>query len=169
MNGTRCLDTKTVLKAGARFSKVKRTFQARKSIRKTTACLFCKVGLLICCKGNKNKNNCKVSWLETPSFWRYKENYVTRNTPEKFRDFRETGPSNFNYHIRTRAVKSVVLGVTFWKKFFFLSPGNSSIQLSWRHSNHHRSNCAVKTIVRDGRSQEILLLKKPQDNAVQWN
>ena len=29
--------------------------------------------------------------LETPSFWRYKENYVTRNVPEKFRDFRETG------------------------------------------------------------------------------
>ena len=51
----------------------------------------------------------------------------------------------------------------------FLSPGNSSIQLSWRHSNHHRSNDAVKTIVRDGRSQEILLLKKPQDNAMQWN
>ena len=34
----------------------------------------------ICCKGNKNKNknNYKVSCLETPSFWRYKENYVTR-------------------------------------------------------------------------------------------
>ena len=41
---------------------------------------------------SKSKNNCKVSCLETPSFWRYKENYVTRNTPEKFRDFRETGP-----------------------------------------------------------------------------
>ena len=77
---------------GARFSKVPRTFRARKAIRKTTTCLFCKAGLLICCKGNKNKNNCKVSCLETPSFRRYKENYVTRNTPEKFRDFRETGP-----------------------------------------------------------------------------
>jgi len=78
--------------AGARFSKVPRTFGARKAIRKTTTCLFCKAGLLIRCKGNRNKNNCKVSCLETPSFWRYKENYVTRNTPEKFRDFRETGP-----------------------------------------------------------------------------
>ena len=77
---------------GARFSKVPRTFRARKAIRKTTTYLFCKAGLLIRCKRNKNKNNCKVSCLETLSFWRYKENYVTRNTPEKFRDFRETGP-----------------------------------------------------------------------------
>jgi len=77
---------------GARFSKVPRTFRARKAIRKTTTYLFCKADLLICCKGNKNKNNCKVSCLETPSFWRYIENYVTRNTSEKLRDFRETGP-----------------------------------------------------------------------------
>ena len=27
-----------------------------------------KAGLFICCKGNKNQNNCKVSSLETPSF-----------------------------------------------------------------------------------------------------
>ena len=40
----------------------------------------------------KNKNNGKVSCLETPSLRRYKENYLTRNTPEKFRDFRETDP-----------------------------------------------------------------------------
>ena len=77
---------------GARFSKVPRTFRARKAIRKTATCLFCKAGLFICCRGNKNKYNCKVSCLKTPSFWRYKENYVTRFTPEKFRDFRETGP-----------------------------------------------------------------------------
>ena len=30
-----------------------------------------------------------------PLFWRYKENYVNWKTPEKFRDFRETGTSNF--------------------------------------------------------------------------
>ena len=53
---------------GARFSKVPKTFRARKAIRKTTTCLLCKAGLFICCKGNKNKNNCKVSCLETPSF-----------------------------------------------------------------------------------------------------
>ena len=76
----------------ARFSKVPKTFRARKAICKTTTCLFCKAGLFIRCKGNKNQNNRKVSCLETPSFWRYKENYGTRNTPEKFRDFRETGP-----------------------------------------------------------------------------
>ena len=27
-------------------------------------------------------------------FWKYKENYVTRNVPEKFRDFLETGPTS---------------------------------------------------------------------------
>ena len=27
-----------------------------------------------------------------PSFWRYQENYVTRNALEKFQDFRETAP-----------------------------------------------------------------------------
>ena len=77
---------------GACFSKVPKTFRARKAIRKTTTSLFCKAGLFIRCKGNKNQNNCKVSCLETPSFWRYEENYGTRNTSEKFRDFRETGP-----------------------------------------------------------------------------
>ena len=75
---------------GARFSKVPRTFRARNAIRRT--CLFCKAGLLIRCKGNRIKNNCKVLCLETPSFLRYKENYVTRKSPKKFRDLRETGP-----------------------------------------------------------------------------
>ena len=51
----------------ARFSKVPKTFWARKAIRKTATRLFCKAGLFICCKGNKKKNNCKVSCLETPS------------------------------------------------------------------------------------------------------
>ena len=54
--------------SGARLSKVPRTFRARKAIRKTTTCLFCKAGLFVCCKGNKDKNNRKVSCLETPSF-----------------------------------------------------------------------------------------------------
>ena len=77
---------------GARFSKVPKTFRARKAIRETPTCLICKAGLFICCIGNKNQNNCKVSCLETPSFWRYKENYVTRIAAEKSRDFWETGP-----------------------------------------------------------------------------
>ena len=81
--------------SGARFSKVPRTFRVRKAIPKTPTSLFCKaVFFFICCKGNKNKDNCKVSCLETPSFWRYKEYYVTRNAPEKFRYFRGTGPSS---------------------------------------------------------------------------
>jgi len=82
--------------SGARFSKVTQTFRARKVNRETPTPLFCKDGLHICCKGNKNWNNCEVSCLETPSFWRYKGNYVTRNSPETFQDFRETGPSSFD-------------------------------------------------------------------------
>ena len=39
---------------GARFSKVPKTFWARKAIPKTATRLFCKAGLFICCKGNKN-------------------------------------------------------------------------------------------------------------------
>ena len=77
---------------GARFSKVPKTLRARKAVRKSPTHLFCISGLFICCKGNKNENNFKVSCLETLPFSRYKENYVTRNAPEKFRDFRETGP-----------------------------------------------------------------------------
>ena len=53
---------------GVRFSKVPKTFRAGKAIRKTTTRSFCKADLFICCKGNKYKNNCKVSCLETPSF-----------------------------------------------------------------------------------------------------
>ena len=74
---------------GARFSKVPKTFRARKAIRKTPTRLFCEVALFICCKGNKNLNNCKVSCLEMPLLWKHKENYVTRKVPEKFLDFRE--------------------------------------------------------------------------------
>ena len=60
-----------------------------------------KLFFFICCKGSKNKNNCKVSCLETPLFWRYKEYYVTRNAPERFRDFRETGPwTPYRRHVK---------------------------------------------------------------------
>ena len=37
-----------------RFSKDPKTLRARKAIRKTPTHLFCKAGLFICCKGNKN-------------------------------------------------------------------------------------------------------------------
>ena len=54
--------------SGARFSKVPKPFRARKGIHKSPTRLFCEACLFICCKGNKNLNNCKVSWLETPLF-----------------------------------------------------------------------------------------------------
>ena len=39
---------------GARFSKVPKTFRARRAIRESLTCLFCKARLFISCKGNKN-------------------------------------------------------------------------------------------------------------------
>ena len=42
-------------------------------------------------KGIKVKITAKFLAARRPSFWRYKENYVTRNASEMFRDFRETG------------------------------------------------------------------------------
>ena len=62
--------------SGVRFSKDPKTLRARKAIGKTTTCLFCKAGLVICYKGNKNWNKCEVLWHGIPSFWRYKY-YVT--------------------------------------------------------------------------------------------
>ena len=92
--------------SGGRFSKVSKAFQARKAIHKTPTRLFCEAGLFICFKGNKNLNNCKVSCLETPLFWRYKENYVTWKAPEKFWDFRETGPWTSHRIVSTLDKKS---------------------------------------------------------------
>ena len=46
-------------------------------------------GLVFSCvvNGNTTEKHCKVLCLETPSFRRYKENYVTRNAPESFGTF----------------------------------------------------------------------------------
>ena len=135
-----------IVNRASRFSKVPRTFRARKAIRKTTTYLFCKAGLLICCKGNKNKNNCKVSCLETPSFWRYKENYVTRNKPEKFRDFRETGPTQFltspkrsmNLNMSVyRTTHSGFKGRTFGRRVFQWPEHSKSTKLNKRKGAHH--------------------------------
>ena len=41
-------------KPEARFSKVPKTFRARKAIRKTATRLFCEAVFFVCCKGNKN-------------------------------------------------------------------------------------------------------------------
>ena len=40
--------------SGSRLLKVPKTFRARKAIRRTPTLLFCKAGLFIRCKGNKN-------------------------------------------------------------------------------------------------------------------
>ena len=78
--------------SGARFSRVPKTFRAQKAIRKTTTCLFCKAGLFIRCKGNKNQNNCKVSCLETPSFEDTKRIMAPEIRPKSFGTFEKQAP-----------------------------------------------------------------------------
>ena len=88
------LENVTLISVGleARFPKVPLTFWTRKAIWKTTIHLSWKSQLLSCCKYHRKQNNCKVSWLETFPFWRYKVFHVTRNVTEKFRDSGEKDP-----------------------------------------------------------------------------
>ena len=79
------------MRGGALFLKFPKTFRVRKAICNTPTGLLSKAGLFISCKGDKNWNKKFILFLETPSFCRCKENLVTRNAPEKFRDFRGTG------------------------------------------------------------------------------
>ena len=115
------------IKPEDRFSKVPKTSRARKYIRNSPTRLFCEAGLFTYWKGNKNYYNYKVSRLQTPSFWRYKENYVTRNSPEKFREFWATGA-------RSRwvgACKSTIfLSGVFTDRFIFRS-NFLEIRLLW--------------------------------------
>ena len=71
--------------------KFPKTFRVRKAICNTPTGLLCNMVFSYLVKGIKIEINSKVLCLETPSFCRCKENYVTRNAPEKFRDFRGTG------------------------------------------------------------------------------
>ena len=73
---------------GARFSKVPKAFRAPKAIRKTPTRSFYKASLLICCKANKIKITAMCGVSERPCF----EVVKRIISPEKFRDFRETGP-----------------------------------------------------------------------------
>ena len=59
----------------------------RIAIHKTPTRLFCKAGLFIHCKGNKNK--IAANFVASGHFHLEKknENHVTRDEPEKFRDF----------------------------------------------------------------------------------
>ena len=77
---------------GARFSKVPRTFRARKAIRKITTCLFCKTGLFICCKGNKNKNNFKFRASRRHRFEDTKRNMSPEIRPKSFGTFEKQAP-----------------------------------------------------------------------------
>ena len=74
------------------FSKVPKTFRARKAICKITNRLFWKANLLTCFQGNKKKNNCEVWRIKCSLFLSYKGNFYTRKWPVKFRDFWETPP-----------------------------------------------------------------------------
>ena len=77
-----------------RFSKVSRTFWARKAGCQTAMRLFWKLSAYLLrffwCK--KNQEDCEVWWLRNSALRRYKGNKGTRNRPQTFRDFWDTGP-----------------------------------------------------------------------------
>ena len=86
--------SRTRKRPGTRFSKVTKTFRARKAICEPVNRLFRKADLLKCFQGNKKQTNCEVRELKFSPFLRYKRNCDTRKWPVRFRDFRETGPSS---------------------------------------------------------------------------
>ena len=69
-----------------------RAFRARKASSQTAIRLFWKADLLTCFQCKKNQEDCEVWRRRTSALRRYEGNYVTRNRPEKFPDFLETGP-----------------------------------------------------------------------------
>ena len=62
--------------------KSRELFGPEKPFVKLRTAYSVKADRFICCKGNKN-NSC----LETPSFWRYKENYVTEKNEIRQKSF----------------------------------------------------------------------------------
>ena len=77
---------------GARFSKVPKTFRARKAIRKTTTYLLCKAGLFIRCKGNKNKITAKFRASRRLRFEDTKRIMAPETRPKSFGTFEKQAP-----------------------------------------------------------------------------
>ena len=77
---------------GPCFSKISRTFRARKASCQTAIRLFWKADLWTCFYCKKNQEDCEVWWLRISALRIYKGSCGTRNRPEKFRDFCETVP-----------------------------------------------------------------------------
>ena len=87
--------------------KSRKIFGPQKPFVKLRTANFAELVFSYVVNGKQLKKKCKVLCLETPSFWRYKENYVTRNAPEKFRDFRETGPRPFFRYCKTAKIINI--------------------------------------------------------------
>ena len=86
INVTKCL-AESERKPGVRFSKDPKTLRARKAIRPAYSV---KLVFSYVVKGIKVKITAKLGWHGTPSFWRYKDNYVTRS----FGTFEKQAPDN---------------------------------------------------------------------------
>jgi len=69
---------RNMLRSGARFSKVPKTFLARKAIREPTNRLFRKADLLTCFEDNKKQTDRVVWRLKSPPFLIYRGNRDTR-------------------------------------------------------------------------------------------
>jgi len=69
----------------------------------------------------KGINNYKVSCLDTPLLCRYKENYVTRNEPEEFRD-RPLGSKTRNLEIKVIDSMRSPYSINFAKRQIIVRP-----------------------------------------------
>ena len=131
---------------GACFSKVPRTFRARKASYQTAFHLFWKANLLTCFKCKKNHEDCEVWWLRTSALRRYVENCGARKVSGVLRNRPlQRSISNFLWVIRHKArthcnkpfkmtdhfnIYSFLANFqTAWRTFFFLQ--SNAIQLSF--------------------------------------
>ena len=94
---------------GICFTKVSKTFRYRKASCQIAICVFWKAALLTCFECKKNQEDCEIWWLRNTALLRCNGNCGTRNRPENFRDFWETGPCwSLYFYLSLWTVASVV-------------------------------------------------------------
>ena len=100
--------------SGARFSKVPKTFRARKVIPKTPTSLFCKAGFFsICCKGNK-KITSKFRASRRLRFEDTKRIMSPEIRPKSFGIFEKRAPGMNTWIVRIHAELTLPKSLTWY-------------------------------------------------------
>ena len=110
---------------GAVSRKCRKLFGPEKPFLKLRPAYSVKLVFWYIVKGTKIKITTK-----SPSFWRHKENYVTRNAPEMFRDFRETGPflESPKTFLARKAIRKTRTRLFCKTRIFMCCKGNKKMQ-----------------------------------------